>query len=114
MSTSPLEFRRSFTFNTNSSHAGTSIKCCGQLTGEVATILEDEVRSLIQKAKLIEIDLSGVTHIDSAGASRLADMYVSAKSDGCDLKCKCEDGLVKRKLQVTRFLSVFQEYGQYL
>ncbi len=114
MATYPLEFRKSFTVITHSSPTGIIVTCWGQLTGEGSTILEDEVRSLIPTAKLIEIDLSAVTHIDGAGTSTLADMYVLAKSDGCDLKCNCEDGLVKRKLQVTRLLSVSQEYGQYL
>ncbi len=114
MSTYPLEFRRPFTVSTHSSQTGVTVKCWGQLTGEVASILEDEVRGLIQRARLIEIDLSGVTHIDSSGASTLDDMYVSAKSQGCDLKWKCLDGVVRRKLQVSRILSVFQEYGQYL
>jgi anti-anti-sigma factor len=114
MATRPLEFSRSFTITTHSSPTGITVKCYGQLTGEGVTILEDEVRSLIPTAKFIEIDLSALTHIDASGASMLADMYVSAKSDGCDLKCKCEDGLVRKKLQVTRLLSVFQGYGQYL
>lgn len=114
MATYPLGFSRPFTFTTHTSPTGTTVKCRGRLTGEVASILEDEVRRLIQITKLIEIDLSGVTHIDGAGTSTLADMYASAKSDGCDLKCKCEDRVVRRKLQITRCLSVFQEYGQYL
>ncbi len=115
MTTNPLEFRRSsFAVTTHSLPSGTTVKCLGQLTAEVASILQDEVQSLIQTAKLIEIDLSAVTRIDGHGASMLADMYVSAKSDGCYLKWKCRDGLVRRKLQATRLLSVFQEYGQYL
>ncbi len=114
MSTYPLEFSRSFRVTTHPSPTGSTVKCRGRLTGEVTSILEDEVQRLIQITKLIEIDLSGVTHIDGAGTSSLADMYVSAKSNGCDLKCKCEDDAVRRKLQVTRFLCVFQEYGQYL
>ena len=114
MATRPLDFSRSFTVITHPSPTGTIVTCWGQLTGEGATILENEVRSIIPTAKLIEIDLSAVTHIDGAGTSTLADMYVLAKSDGCDLKCTCVDGLVKRKLRVTRLLSVFQEYGQYL
>jgi ABC-type transporter Mla MlaB component len=89
MATNPLEFPSSFTVTTHSSPTETTVKCFGQLTGEVVGILEDEARSLIQTAKLIEIDLGAVTHIDASGASMLADMYVSAKSDGCDLQCKC-------------------------
>ncbi len=114
MATNPLEFRRSFTVTTHSFPSGTTVKCLGQLTAEVVSILHDEVQSLVQTAEFIEIDLSAVTHIDGPGASMLADMYVSAKSDGCYLKWKCGDGLVRRKLQATRLLSVFQEYGQYL
>jgi anti-anti-sigma factor len=114
MATDPLEVPRSFAVTTHSFSTGATVKCWGQLTGDVASILEDEVRSIIPAANLIEIDLRDVTHIDGTAASMLADIYVLAKSDGCDLKCKCEDGLVKRKLRVTRLLSVFQEYGQYL
>jgi anti-anti-sigma regulatory factor len=95
MATRPLDFSESFTFTIHTSPTRTTVKCWGRLTGEGAVIPEDETRSLIQTAKFIEIDLRAVTHLDASGASMLADLHVSAKSDGCHLKCKCEDGLVK-------------------
>jgi anti-anti-sigma factor len=113
MATHPLEFRK-FRIITRRLPTGTTVRCSGELTGDTASILEDEVLSVIPKATVIEIDLGAVTHIDGAAANIVSDLCAAAKSEGCTVRWKCGDGRVRRKLQVVRLSSVFREYGQYL
>jgi anti-anti-sigma regulatory factor len=114
MAAHPLEFHGSFTFSTHPSPVKTTVRCWGLLTAADARVLEQEVRSRMPRTKFIEIDLCGVTHIDGTGANTITALYFEAKANGCHLKWKCRDNLVRWKLQAARLWSVFHEYGQHL
>ncbi len=91
----------------------TVVQCAGRLTVETASILKAEVRPMIPHAKRIVLDLTDLTHMDSAGLGSLVGLYVSAKRASCDFRLINLSKRVRKLLGITHLLSIFEACGQY-
>ena len=83
----------------------------GRLTADVAAILRNEVKSLIPHTKRIVLDLSALTRMDSSGLGRLAGLYVSCRTAGCELRLINLSKHVSELLGMTNLLSMFEACG---
>jgi len=107
MSSNPTP-QRSLTIDHRLSDDGTpTLVCRGRINLENASLFRSEVKGLTSKHKVVLADLSGVDAVDSSGLGSILGTYVSAKSDGCELKLINVNPRVKDLLNITRLDSVF-------
>jgi|SRR5271157_6643011 len=101
--------QRTLTIDLRTSPDGTpTLVCRGRITLEDAIRFRSQVKSLTPQHKVVLADLSGVDSVDSSGLGSILGTYVSAKSDGCDLKLINVHPRVKDLLNITRLNTVFE------
>jgi anti-sigma B factor antagonist len=89
------------------------IKVTGDITLNRAgnVLLKDKVHSLLlQGYKNLLLDLSGVSHVDSAGLGELVQAYVSTKNRGGSLRLVQATKRLHDLLVVTKLLTIFDAY----
>jgi anti-sigma B factor antagonist len=85
-----------------------TLVCRGRITVETADPFRSEVKKLSPQHKRVLADLSAVDSVDSSGLGNLLGTYVSAKSDGCELKLVNVHPRVRDLLNITRLEFVFE------
>lgn len=110
MSANPLStLPRTLSIDNSVSSDGTpTLVCRGRINLETSIQFRTEVKSLSPQHKRVLADLSGVDYVDSAGLGSLLGTYISAKSDGCELKLINVHPHVKDLLNITHLTSVFE------
>ncbi len=103
----------SLTLRVGTADGVTVVHCRGRLTAEVSAEFKERIRALAPQTKLLVLDLSRVTFLDSAGLGAVVGLYVSAKASGRDLKLVNFSQRVRELLGMTRLLAVFEDCGQY-
>jgi anti-sigma B factor antagonist len=79
--------------------------------GEESTAFREKVKSLLVAGKKkIVLNLSTVSHVDSAGLGTLLATFHSAASQGATLKLENPDAKFKELLQLTKLITVFDIY----
>jgi len=88
-----------------------TLVCRGRITLETCGLFKSEVKKWVPGSKLVIVDLSKVSYIDSSGLGTVLATYISAKSAGCDLKLINFTQRIKELLHMTRLASVFESWG---
>jgi anti-anti-sigma factor len=91
---------------------GATVRCAGTLTLGSASRFRHEIKRLLPNARVITVDLTGVTMMDSMGLGTLAALYVSARNAGCQLLVVNIGPRIRQLLSVARLLSLFEAAGQ--
>jgi anti-sigma B factor antagonist len=91
-------------------HGGVMIvHCQGRIVyRDEAAVLARVVGEVLQQAKHLVLDLSGVSSIDSAGMGELAQLRAQAQSRNVDLKCAGPNVLVRTLLDLTNLDTVLE------
>ena len=89
-----------------------TVRCHGQLIGERATRLREEVKPLVGKGKKVTLDLTEVTFMDSLGLGVLAALYISARTAGGQLEVVTLTPRLRDLLSVSHLLSLFYPVAQ--
>ena len=89
------------------------VKVTGDITlnkgGDV--LLKDKVQSLLQQGhQRLLVDLSGVSHVDSAGLGELVQAYATTKTRGGALKLLNVTTRLRDLLVITKLLTVFEVF----
>ncbi|MGA1999561.1 MAG: STAS domain-containing protein [Terriglobales bacterium] len=88
-----------------------TLVCRGRITLETCGLFKSEVKKWVPGSKLVIVDLSKVSYIDSSGLGTVLATYISAKSAGCDLQLINLTQRIKELLHLTRLASVFESWG---
>jgi anti-sigma B factor antagonist len=87
------------------------VHCQGRIVyRDEAAILARVVGEVLQQAKKLVLDLSGVTSIDSAGIGELALLQTWSQARNGNLKCAGASPLVAELLELTNLDSVLEIY----
>jgi anti-sigma B factor antagonist len=79
--------------------------------GEESSVLRDTVKKLVDSGKKkVVLDMSDVSYIDSAGLGMLVASYVSAKTQGAQVRLCALGQKFHEVLQITRLLTIFDVY----
>ena len=89
-----------------------TVRCHGQLTGERATRLRNEVRPLVGNGSKVTLDLTEVTFMDSLGLGVIATLFISARTAGGQLEVVNLSPRLRDLLSVSHLLSLFEPAGQ--
>ena len=114
MSANPSSLpQRELTIDLRLSPDGTpTLVCRGRMVLESATQFRAKVKNLTPEHKLLLADLSGVDFVDSSGLGSILGTYISALSDGCNLKLINVHPRVRDLLNITRLNTVFDDRHQ--
>ncbi len=88
---------------------GTLARVCGRIDIDSSPALRDRFLALLegQHAKVVSIDLSAVTHIDSSGVATLIEALRIARNQNIEVKLQGLEGRLLRLFQATGILSLF-------
>ncbi|WP_164701555.1 STAS domain-containing protein [Modestobacter sp. KNN46-3] len=92
------------------SSAGCTVSVSGEVDSATAPGLRGCLLEVLERpgTTTVEVDLRGVTFLDSAGLSALATAHRSAQAGGRDLRMRCgTTRAVARPLQITGLWDVF-------
>ncbi len=88
-----------------------TVRCAGRLSLTSAGRLRHEVKRLLldgQPVRIVIIDLTGLTMMDSVGLGTVASLYASAKNAGRDLHVVNIGPRIREMFSVSRLLSLFE------
>ena len=85
-----------------------TVRCAGRLTLASAPRLRHEVKRLLLHARVVTIDLTGLTMMDSVGLGTIASLYASARNAGRDLHLVNIGPRIREMFSVSRLLSLFE------
>jgi anti-anti-sigma factor len=86
-----------------------TVRCVGRLTITSVSQLRHEVKRLIPQARVVTVDLTGVTMMDSMGLGTIAALYASARSAGRELHVVNIGPRIREMFSVSRLLSLFEK-----
>lgn len=89
----------------------TTIRCAGRLVSDTCEQLQHAVRDLIPTTKLLVLDFTGVTYVDSSALGSIVGLFISAKRTGCQLKLNNLTPRVKELFTMTRLLEVLESHS---
>jgi anti-sigma B factor antagonist len=100
------------TIDAQSSGEKATVYCRGKLTLMSAPDLRREVKRLLPSARVVTIDFTNVTLLDSVGLGAIAALYASARAAGCELQLVNISPRIRELFSVTRILSLFEPCGE--
>jgi anti-anti-sigma factor len=62
-----------------------TVRCSGRLVADTCEAFQQTVRKMISTTKLIMLDFSGVSYIDSSGLGSIVRLHLFSTQDGCQL-----------------------------
>ena len=85
-----------------------TVRCGGRLTLVSASRLRHEVKRVLLHARVITMDLSDLTMMDSLGLGTIAALYASARNAGRELYVVNIGPRIREMFSVSRLLSLFE------
>jgi anti-anti-sigma factor len=89
------------------------VRCSGRLVAGTGELLYTQVRQLMPESDRIVLDLKDLVRVDSLGLGTLVRLYVSARSEKCELELMHLGKQVRQVLGMTNLLSVFTVVGEH-
>ena len=91
---------------------GAVVRCSGRLVAGHSDRLHREVSAIIPETKRVVLDMTDLTHMDSAGIGALVRLYVSGKSAGCAVVLLNPGQSIRQLLGVTHLINVLAIVGE--
>jgi anti-sigma B factor antagonist len=91
-----------------------TVRCTGRINSSTSAQLHTTVRSLMSETKSVVLDLTNVSHMDSAGLGVMFGLYVSAKKQHCALKFINPSQHLQDLFRITKLESVFEVHHDFL
>jgi anti-anti-sigma factor len=88
------------------------VRCAGKLTLSSVSRFRHEVKRLFPQARVITLDLTGLTMMDSMGLGTIASLYASAQNAGRELHVVNIGPRIREMFSVSRLLSLFESAGE--
>lgn len=114
MAANPLFPPQLLELETRRAEDALTVVCHGRITSQTTNLLQDRVRALVPQEKRIVLDLGDVDYMDSSGLGALIGVYVSVTRHGGQLRLVHLNERIMQLLRITKLLSVFEGYGEYL
>jgi anti-anti-sigma factor len=102
------------TLKTEKTPTETIIRCSGKIISSSAGLLSSTARELMLTSKVLVLDFTDVSYLDSSGLGAVVGLYVSAKRANCKLKVVNLTPRVKELFSMTRLLSLLEGHEDML
>jgi anti-sigma B factor antagonist len=90
------------------------IHCKGRINSNTAGQLSSTARNLVLETKVLVINLTDVSYMDSSGLGTIVGIYVSARRANCKLKLINLNQRIKELLRVTRLAELLEGHEEML
>ena len=114
MAANPVAPKPTLTLATEKTPTETIVRCSGTINSETAGQLTSTARNLMLETKLLVLDLTNVSYLDSSGLGAIVGLYVSAKRTGSKLKLINLSQRVKELFSLTRLAPLFEGHEDML
>ena len=91
-----------------------TVHCTGRLTSDTAQSLKAAVKPLFSESKIVVLDLTNASYMDSSGLGTIVGLYVSAKAANSQLKLINLNQRLQELFRITKLASVFEGHQDYL
>jgi anti-sigma B factor antagonist len=89
----------------------TVVSCHGRIIlGEESAGMRETLKRALTSSRLLVLDLSDTSYIDSSGLGTLVGVYSSARASGADIKLAGLNQRLRDLLQITKLVTVFEVY----
>jgi len=88
------------------------VRCAGKLTLSSVSRLRHEVKRLLPQVRVVTLDLTALTMMDSMGLGTIAALYASAQNAGRELHVVNIGPRIREMFSVSRLLSLFESAGE--
>jgi anti-sigma B factor antagonist len=105
----PEESEKVLTFEIERDGDAAVVKCHGRLVVGTTEEFYREIKQLLPQAKVVVVDLAGLTYVDSSGLGTLVRLHSSARKSGCEFKLLHLGKQLRNLLKLTNLLSVFSQ-----
>jgi anti-sigma B factor antagonist len=102
----------SLTLRIHEEPATVTIQCSGRLVAGVTDTLYKEVKTRMERGRVIVLDLTELAQMDSMGLGTIVRLYASSKSAGCQLELINLSKRVRELFGITGLLSVLESCGE--
>ena len=89
-------------FTTEKTPTETIVHCTGKITSDTSQSLKTTVKPLFSDSKIVVLDLTNVSYLDSSGLGAIIGLYVSAKTAKSKLKLINLNHRLKELFSITR------------
>jgi anti-anti-sigma factor len=89
-----------------------TVRCAGRLTLSSSSRFRHEVKRLLLQSRVVTIDLTNLTMMDSLGLGTIASLYASSRNAGRDLHVVNIGPRIREMLSVSRLLTLFESAGE--
>lgn len=114
MAASPVAPEPELTLQTEKTPTETIVHCSGKINSTTAGLLSSTARNLMIETKVLVLDLTNVSYMDSSGLGAIMGIYVSAKRANCKLKLINLSKRVKELFSITRLAPLFEGHEDML
>ncbi len=90
------------------------VRCSGRINSATTGQLQSNVRGLLSETKLLVLDLSDVSYMDSSGLGAIVGLYVSARRQNCELKLINLNQRLKELFRITKLGKIFEGHEDML
>ena len=87
----------------------TTVHCAGNVTSDTTQSLKAAVKPLFSESKIVVLDLTNVSYMDSSGLGTIVGLYVSARAADSQLKLINLNQRLKELFSITRLGQVMAE-----
>ncbi len=91
----------------------TTVRAAGLIASATSAEMERTIRRLIPEFKRVVLDVSNVDYIDDSGVGVLVNVYLQARTAGCDLEIANPKPRLKDRWR-SWLRSVFEGHDEYL
>ncbi len=92
----------------------TLVRCIGRITSTTSPMLQTAVRNLIPETKLVVLDLTDVSYMDSSGLGAIVGVYLSARRQQRELKLINLNQRLKELFRITNMAKIFEGHEDML
>ena len=91
-----------------------TVRCTGRITSASSALLQTTIRPFLSETKLVVLDLTNVTYMDSSGLGAIVGLYVSAKRQKCGLRLINLSQRLQELFRITKLAAVFEGHQEFL
>ena len=84
------------------------VRCTGRIVSNTSPLLQATIRPLIADHKVVVLDLTNVSFLDSSGLGSIVGLWASGKRNKCDLKLIKLNDRIKELLRLSRLSEMLE------
>jgi anti-sigma B factor antagonist len=108
MATNPIPISE-LSLTTERTPTETIVLCTGRITSDTTQLLKATVKPLLSDSKIVVLDLTHVSYMDSSGLGTIVALYISAKAANSHLRLVNLNQRLKELFSITRLGQVLTE-----